>query len=90
MRAFSIGESIMDEMLTALATLQREVDVYKAEAAHWRANHESLRLRLQFATQRPDLPVDRIPAMMAAQARIYSLQDQVEILSRRLRKCQGS
>lgn len=34
----------------------------EAEALHWKANHANLKSRLAFVTQRPDLPVDRIPA----------------------------
>ncbi len=32
---------------------------------HWRSNHDDLKQRLAFVTQRPDLPVDRIPAYEA-------------------------
>jgi hypothetical protein len=34
-----------------------------AERDHWKANHDNMVARLAIATQRPDLPVDRIPAI---------------------------
>ena len=37
------------------------IERLKAELAHWKANHEDLKRRLQFLNQRTDLPVDRIP-----------------------------
>lgn len=39
-----------------------ELEALRAEVKHWKANHEDLKRRLAFQTQRPDLPVDRIPA----------------------------
>jgi hypothetical protein len=35
----------------------------RAELKHWKSNHADVVSRLAIATQRPDLPVDRIPAM---------------------------
>lgn len=32
---------------------------------HWKANHDQLAARLRLFTQRPDLPVDRLPAYLA-------------------------
>ena len=39
-----------------------ELESLRVEVKHWKANHEDLKRRLAFQTQRPDLPVDRIPA----------------------------
>lgn len=36
-----------------------------ADAAHWRANHAHMVARCAYLHQRPDLPVDRIPAFEA-------------------------
>lgn len=42
--------------------LREELDVSRAEAAHWKANHADLVKRNALLSERPDLPVDRIPA----------------------------
>ncbi len=42
-----------------------EINRLEAELQHWKSNHADVVARLAIATQRPDLPVDRIPAIKA-------------------------
>lgn len=49
---------------------------YKAEAKHWKANHDNMVARCALLSQREDLPVDRIPAyqtLIELQARVSAL-----------------
>jgi predicted nucleic acid-binding Zn-ribbon protein len=57
---------------------QRQVDADLAEIAHWKANHRNMVEKCAFLSQRPDLPVDRIPAyerLAALNAEIAALKE---------------
>lgn len=54
-----------------VAELEKERD-------HWKANHKNVIEQLRLFKQRPDLPVDRLPAYQ----RLVELQEQVERLKR--------
>ncbi len=45
--------------------IQAKLDPLAAEVAHWRSNHANMVARCAYLQQRPDLPVDRIPAFKA-------------------------
>jgi hypothetical protein len=44
------------------AFLLTQIDAYARQVRHWRANHAHLVQRNALLMQRPDLPVDRLPA----------------------------
>ena len=46
----------------AAASIKKENDVH-GSLKHWKSNHAYVVQKLAIATQRPDLPVDRIPAI---------------------------
>lgn len=48
-----------------------------AQVAHWKANHSDMAMRNAILSQRPDLPVDRIPAYME----LMRLQERVAQLT---------
>ena len=56
----------------AAASIKKENDVH-GSLKHWKSNHADVVQRLAIATQRPDLPVDRIPAIKE----LERLQDRV-------------
>lgn len=45
-----------------LEQLERKIVIEQTKAAHWKANHDNMVTKNAFLSQRPDLPVDRIPA----------------------------
>jgi hypothetical protein len=57
------------------------------EVAYWKANHDCIKTRLQFASQRLDLPVDRIPVYEQMQQRILELESENERLSGTVINC---
>jgi len=52
-----------NELEDANLKLLDRAQAAEAERDHWKANHADVVARLKLATQRPDLPVDRIPAI---------------------------
>jgi len=48
-----------------IKSLTADRDRLAKELKHWQANHGDMVRRCQFLSQRPDLPVDRIPAYEA-------------------------
>lgn len=58
------ADRISDECETAAVKIEQ----LEADLAHWKANHAALVRRCAIYSQRPDLPVDRIPAADAYQA----------------------
>lgn len=46
----------------AVAFLLSQIDALDRAVAHWRANHGDMVRRAALLSQRPDLPVDRLPA----------------------------
>lgn len=65
---------------------RREVLKFQAEwamselcpqAAKWKANHDAMVMRCALLRQRPDLPVDRIPAADAFRRKISELESMV-------------
>ena len=68
--------------------LNSQNEAFKAELQHWKLNHANIVKRLKIATERPDLPVDRIPAideMKKLQNRVAELEQQVADLKESLR-----
>ena len=63
-----------------VARLKEENAELDAEVKHWKANHADLKNRLAFVNQRPDLPVDRIPAYEKMDAEIKELTKKGEDL----------
>jgi hypothetical protein len=61
---------------TYAATIAAERDELAKELVQWKANHQNVVDRLRLATQRNDLPVDRIPAM----ERMRELQEELASL----------
>lgn len=55
----------------AFEAIREENEQLKAEVEHWKANHADVVKRLRIATERPDLPVDRIDAINE----LYRLQE---------------
>ena len=49
-------------------------------ANHWKANHADMVQRCAALSQRPDLPVDRLPAIAKYEAMLNALQAQVDRL----------
>jgi hypothetical protein len=52
------------------------------QLAHWKANHADMVRRCAYLSQRPDLPVDRIPAAMRAEEEIRLLRRRIHNLER--------
>lgn len=55
------------------------ISILQNEVAHWKSNHDNQVARAALLTQRPDLPVDRIPAyqeMQRLQNRVAELEDE--------------
>ena len=50
------------------AALTARVKTLEGERDHWKANHDSVLGKYRLATQRPDLPVDRLPAIRKLEA----------------------
>lgn len=48
----------------------------RAERDHWKANHDQMVQRNSVLRERPDLPVDRLPAISRYEARIFSLEEE--------------
>jgi len=46
-----------------IAKLTQQAIAAEADRDHWKANHADVVARLKIATERPDLPIDRIPAI---------------------------
>jgi hypothetical protein len=66
--------------------LEDENEMLRSVAAQWVSNHRDVVDRLRLATQRPDLPVDRLPAMLRMEELQQTLnmmlsQDPVAIVS---------
>lgn len=51
-----------------------EVEQLRLEVAKWKNNHNQMVQRNAMLRQRPDLPVDRIPAIKAYEAKIDKLK----------------
>lgn len=45
-----------------MPTVQNELELARAEAAHWKANHDSQVQRARFLIERGDIPVERVRA----------------------------
>jgi hypothetical protein len=50
------------ELMARIAELERKNVIEEAKSRHWKANHDNMVTKAAFLSQRPDLPVDRIPA----------------------------
>lgn len=57
-----IARRAIDEKDAEIERLQARVAELTQQEAHWKANHDDLAKRNALLSQRPDLPVDRIPA----------------------------
>ncbi len=72
-----------------MSTIQQEqhdnIVELRRELAQWKNNHKNVVERLRIATQRKDLPVDRIPVIN----RMYELQNEVERLTAELAAAQN-
>ena len=55
---------------------QSEIESLKQQVNHWKANHDNMVLKNAVLSQRPDLPLDRIPAC----EEIDKLRGQVKVL----------
>jgi hypothetical protein len=71
-----LAEKIIEELKKQIAKSQKGV-------VHWKANHDSMVEKCAFLSQRPDLPVDRIPAY----GKIAGLQEQVRVCRHALLNC---
>lgn len=63
-----------------VANLKEELIVANSQIKHWKSNHDNMVDRCNMLAQRPDLPVDRIPAFNAlakAQAKIDELEAKI-------------
>ena len=69
------ARQVADEHLV----LTKQIAAGAAEIAHWRANHGDLAKRLALFMQRPDLPVDRIPAYIE----LINAQSELRIMAER-------
>jgi hypothetical protein len=56
-------ETILNTAISANEYSAPNLEALRAEVKHWKSNHADVVSRLAIATQRPDLPVDRIPAI---------------------------
>ena len=56
-------QDVLIDAAQAIERLSAEVETQRKLKEHWMANHDDMVHRLRIATQRPDLPVDRIPAI---------------------------
>ena len=65
---------------TSYARRYHDLEASRKEAAHWMANHDQQVARCSLLRQRPDLPVDRIPAY----AELVRLQEENAELKVRL------
>lgn len=52
------------------------------ERDHWKFNHDSIVSKYRILSQRPDLPVDRIPAIRKMEALEANLDDSLKALNR--------
>lgn len=50
--------------------------------AQWKSNHADMVRRCAYLSQRPDLPVDRIPAAMQAESELRLLRRRIHNLER--------
>ena len=55
------------------AGLRAELDDMRKERDHWKANHGNMVEKCAFLSQRPDLPVDRIPAYKELSAELSAM-----------------
>lgn len=66
-----------DDHKAKVESLEARIAEQAKEIQHWKANHDTMVTKAAFLSQRPDLPVDRIPAyqeLVAVQARIAELE----------------
>lgn len=52
------------------------------ERDHWKSNHDNIVSKYRILSQRPDLPVDRIPAIRKIEALEANLDDALKALNR--------
>jgi hypothetical protein len=62
--------------LTPISQASSVIAGLKEERDHWKANHDQMVQRNSVLRERPDLPVDRLPAIARYEARISSLEEE--------------
>jgi hypothetical protein len=72
----------LDRLLGMYSTKIKELETDLAEMTkerdHWKANHADMVQRNAVLSQRPDLPVDRLPAIAKYESIIAALKSQAE------------
>lgn len=69
--------------MNELDELRARAEKAEAERDHWKANHADMVKRAALWSQRPDLPVDRIPAfleMAILQRKVRAMQAEIDRL----------
>jgi len=56
-------ESAMDKVIDEKIEATIRAEAAEADRNHWKANHDNMAQRNSVLSQRPDLPVDRLPAI---------------------------
>lgn len=58
-----------------VAQLTDQVKALQSQVRHWQSNHDNMVRKAAFLSERPDLPVDRLPAYRELVASRAALQD---------------
>lgn len=58
-----------------------KIEAFERDLAHWKANHADMVRRNAALSQRPDLPVDRLPAIAQYEREIAELRKQLAELA---------